>query len=105
MNAATGGSERMVHMLPARREGGGSPVRSFRSELDQLFNSFFGGGLMPGLEPEPGAMSGADFDLIDTEDGYELVADLPGFRPEEVDIQVVGDTLVIDAEQNEEQPA
>jgi len=85
-------------MLPARREDV-YPMRSFRSELDRLFESFFGG-LLPEATRAEETMAGIEID--ETEDGFELCADVPGFKPEEVQVQVTGDMLTIEAEQSEE---
>jgi HSP20 family protein len=87
-------------MIPWRGYGsqGGAlsrrdPLSLFRTQLDALFNRFFGP--LAG-EEEFGANWGMDM----TEDDKEVVVrvELPGFEPEDIDVRVSGDTLTIQAE-------
>lgn len=41
-------------------------------------------------------------DIVDQGDGYELDADLPGFRKEDIHVELKGDRLTIQAERNSE---
>jgi HSP20 family protein len=52
-----------------------------------------------------GGMSGRGsfpIDLVENENGYVMHASLPGFKPDEVQVQVTGDTLTIRGEHREE---
>lgn len=58
----------------------------------------------PSLVSGPG--TGLALDLEESPENYTVRATLPGFRPEDVDVSVVGDTLTIQAQrQNEEERA
>ena len=50
----------------------------------------------------PGAGVGLALDLEESPEGYTVRAALPGFRPEDVDVSVVGDTLTIQAQRKDE---
>lgn len=52
---------------------------------------------------QTGTAYGLALDLEESGDNYVVRASLPGFRPEDVNVQVVGDTLSISAQRNEEQ--
>src|SRR4051812_7303065 len=41
-------------------------------------------------------------DVIETADGYEVHLDLPGFKPEQIDVKVDDDVLTISAERKSE---
>lgn len=77
------------------------PLASFRSEMDRLFDRFFGDAWgLPGffgsglVEPR--------LDLSETDTEVVLRAELPGVKSEDVRIEVVGNTLTLSGEKNEE---
>ena len=75
--------------------------RSLREEMDDLFNQ-----LTMGIRGEGNGLSGAfvpSMDLAETENTLELKMDLPGLKPDEVQIEVTGDRLRISGEHKEEQ--
>lgn len=52
---------------------------------------------------EPALFEGSvAVDLEETEESYRLVADLPGFESDDIDLQVAGDRVTIAAERTEE---
>ena len=64
---------------------------SLRRAMDQLFErSFVQPGLMPG---SPSLM--APMDVCETENGYEVDVALPGVRPEDIELMVDQNTLMI----------
>jgi HSP20 family protein len=75
-------------------------MMTLRNAMDRLFNDSY----------LPSARSWLGFDVEGTipvdifQNAEEIVikAELPGFKPEEVDIQITGDTLVIKGEHKEE---
>jgi HSP20 family protein len=71
-----------------------------RRELDSLFDRFFSG--WPTLAGGEWPASGWGFDVEET--GNELVvhAEAPGFEPDDFDVQIVGDNLVLKAERKAE---
>ncbi|OQX28591.1 MAG: hypothetical protein B0D92_08100 [Spirochaeta sp. LUC14_002_19_P3] len=60
------------------------------SDMDRVFNRFFETGNLP-------VHQGFAVDIAECEDGYRVIADLPGFTSEEVDVRVEDNCLVIEA--------
>jgi HSP20 family protein len=81
------------------------PIRdmvSLRDAMDRLFEESFvrpfgGGPLFSGVS------QGLALDMYETDDNLVVEASLPGFKPDEVDISVVGNTLTIKGEHEERQ--
>ncbi|MFB3817117.1 MAG: Hsp20/alpha crystallin family protein [Candidatus Methylomirabilales bacterium] len=71
-------------------------IRAFQRDMDQLFGSFFG----PDWSPRAEAHGTYWPRLQATMKGGEHVvtAELPGFRPEEIEVSVTGQTLTIQGE-------
>lgn len=87
-----------------REENGGSRLAtadSFRHDMDQLFNSFFRDPLGT-LET---AFTGGDWspslDVSESESEVFVRVELPGVKPEDLDVTVTGDTLVLAGEKKE----
>jgi HSP20 family protein len=87
-----------------RHENGGSlaPLDAFRHEMDRVFDSFF---------HDPFALLQSGFgqtgewnptlDVTESEDQVTVRAEIPGVKPEELDVTVTGDTLVLAGEKKE----
>jgi len=89
----------MKSLIPWRRSMGGA-LEPFRSELDELFDRFFGG-----PESKGGELMQAWTPRVDVEEtDKEIVvkADLPGVDPKDVDIAVSDGSLVLRGEKKEE---
>ena len=78
------------------------PIRdlvSLRDAMDRLFEESF-------IWPRGGMMSSFDgqmpTDVYETDDDVVVKASIPGVNPEDIDINVVGDTLTIKAETRDE---
>jgi HSP20 family protein len=102
----------MASLIPWKRrseERGGSALAErprdvltqMRRELDSLFDRFFSG--LPTMAGGDWPMTGWNFDVDDT--GKEIVvhAEAPGFEPDDFDIEIVGDNLVLKAQRKEEE--
>lgn len=61
---------------------------------------FFGGSLLPVEGKEEDFVPSVD--LKETEEGYELTAEVPGLKPEEIEVSLTGDILVLKGEKKEE---
>lgn len=76
------------------------PTSAF-SELDRLFDDFFGRrwmrrfGALSAFEP--------DVDIIDRDDEVVVRAALPGFKKEDVEVSVAGTTLTLSGQTSAEQ--
>ena len=81
----------MFELIPFERRGNRvSAYDPFRM-LDEMERSFFGGNNHP-------AMSTFRTDVTDTGDAFVLDAELPGFKKEDIKIDVENDCLTISAE-------
>jgi len=70
---------------------------NFRKEMDQLFDRFFTGENGGGTQEN--AMSWSPrLNLSETESGYEVSVDLPGLKPEEVNVELRNGDLWITGE-------
>jgi HSP20 family protein len=92
--------------LPVRVDRGHAfdPFDMARSDLGSVLNRFFGAGLLSDAE-EGGPLAGLGnfgVDIREDADHIYVVADLPGFRKEDVDISLENGTLTITAERSEE---
>lgn len=78
---------------------GRAPFWSLRDEMDHLLTRFSddwnSGWLTQGFE--------ASLDLSETNDKIEVHLDVPGIKPEEIDVEVSGNQLRITGERKEEQ--
>jgi HSP20 family protein len=87
--------------------------RSFRSEMDRLFDRFAGGFGFPALrrmfDIEPAGRSASSFsfsapaiDMSEDEKAYKISAELPGLDAKDVDVSVSGNMLVLKGEKLQE---
>ncbi|QDV49640.1 Hsp20/alpha crystallin family protein [Gimesia fumaroli] len=75
---------------------GRAPFWSLRDEMDNLLSPFSGdGGMVAGFN--------AMLDMSETDDAIEVKMDIPGIQPEEIEVEVIGNTLQITGERKEEQ--
>ncbi len=87
-------------------------LRSFRSEMDRLFDRFSGNFGFPSLrrmfdmEPPFGqgsfSFAAPAIDMSEDEQSYKISAELPGLDVKDVDISVSGDMLVLKGEKRQE---
>jgi HSP20 family protein len=84
----------------SRDVAGPGSLRRFRSQIDRLFDSFFGLSA-PWEETMPGTWI-PDLEVLDT--GKEIVvkAEVPGLGPEDIDVRVSGNVLTLSGEKKEE---
>lgn len=89
--------ERIGERAPARAML--TPLVNLRNEFTPLFERFFGGWPFPvePLEEVPWA-----FEMEDKEKELIVRAELPGYEPNEIAVELIGDLLTITAEHKEE---
>lgn len=78
------------------------PLALFRDEFNSLWNRFWGDwerGLPSNLFDRD---FGVNEGLEDKENAYVFHAELPGFEPDEIDVNISGNSLVLRAEHKEE---
>ena len=75
-----------------------APFEALRTEMEQMFENFFGRPTvteaLPALSPR--------LDISETDEAVEVELDLPGFKPEEVQIDVTDNILTVSGEHHEE---
>lgn len=89
----------MPRMLPIRRRTAMAPWREFdrlEDRLSQLSKELFGNGEVEEFGWRPVV------DVVETDDELRLTAELAGVKPEDLEIEVEGDTLRIHGEKKEE---
>ncbi len=91
----------MRSLIPWRRkEGQSAPDNAlieFRSEVDDLFNRFFGSsGLLTGTYFSKGFAPA--FDVSETDEDIIVKAELPGVDPKELEVNLTGSTLTVKGE-------
>lgn len=75
--------------------GGRAPFWALRNEMDNLLSRFSGdGGLTQAFD--------AVLDMSETDNEIEVRLDVPGIQPEEIEVEVTGNTLLITGERKEE---
>ena len=95
----------MRSLIPWRRKEGeiapGNPLTEFKSEVDDLFNRFFGSSSwLPGPYFSKGFTPA--FDVSETDEDILVKAELPGVDPKEIEVNLVGSTLTVKGEKKEE---
>ena len=83
---------------PARGEQR-SPLTLLRQEMDDLIARFWDG------QSDKGWFGGTfepSVDVIESENVLEIRMDIPGMKPQDIDVQVHGNTLTIGGERKEE---
>lgn len=84
----------------AKRRGEGGTLDSFRREMDRVFEDFLGG--LPVLRGGEGLVGVPTLDISENDKEVEVHAELPGVKPEEVNISIVDDVLTIKGEKKVE---
>lgn len=86
----------LIRWEPARE------VNSLQSEMNRLFNTFFGD--VPAAEGNAGAFRRwvPAMDLVETGDHFVLRADLPGLNEEDVSIELEDNVLTVSGERKTE---
>jgi len=88
-------------MTLIRRNSPFGELLSLRQAMDRLFEDSF---IRPGSMSE-GQGSALALDVYSTDDAVVIEAAMPGVRPEDVDISVLGDTLTISGQSRDERQA
>ena len=89
------------------------PWRSFRGEMDRLFDRFSGAFGMPALrrmfDAEPVFRQEGTFgfaapvvDVAEDDKAYKITAELPGLESKDIELSVSGDRLVLRGEKREQ---
>lgn len=81
-----------------------APVSRLQSDLNQIFDSFFSGGLSswPGSSEAGGLRFAPTVNVSENKDAILVRAELPGLEAKDLDIQVEDDVLVLKGEKKAE---
>ena len=74
------------------------PMGTLRDEVEELFESFFGTPALAGSAE----LTVPSTDVAETDDAIEVTTDLPGYKAEDVNIEIRNDYLTISGETSEE---
>jgi len=86
--------------LPRRRSEGGGAIAGLQSEMNRLFENFFGRSELPALFG--GNVFAPAVDVVETKDAILVKAELPGIDSKDLDISITGDLLTIRGEKKSE---
>ena len=90
-----------MNLIPWRRSAS-TPLVRFRKEMDDLWSRFFDDtddGWQASHLPEAFARGGVpSLNISENEEGLMFALDLPGVETEDVNVEVMGDELVISGE-------
>lgn len=87
----------MIRWSPA------TELANLHSSMDRLFEDFFGGSVSEGNGNQPRSVPtyALPLDVREVGTGYEIRAQVPGFKPEEVDVTFTDGVLRIQAQHSE----
>ena len=72
-------------------------------DVDSFFNDFFHGFGKPSLrEKQADSLAGMRVDVHETDDAFEIHADLPGVKKDDIDVRLENDVLTVSATKNVE---
>jgi len=92
-----------MSLLPMWKKQDRNPIASLQTEMNRLFQDFFGGrSLVRNFWGEGEETFLPPVDVRETEDKVIVEAELPGMEPKDVDIQIEGETLMISGERKHE---
>jgi HSP20 family protein len=74
-----------------------APLANFRDEMNQLMESFFRDPLRAWMAPQKWSPA---MDLEENDNEFVVRAEVPGMTPEEIDLSVAGDRLVLSGEKS-----
>ncbi|MDH3475310.1 MAG: Hsp20/alpha crystallin family protein [Rhodospirillales bacterium] len=93
---------------PAGEDWFNTSFTDLRRQMDRLFDSFAGGWHLPSIGA-PLAMPrwaegtiAVQFDVSETDDSYEISAELPGLEEKDVEVSLEGDLLTVKGEKKAE---
>jgi len=82
--------------MPATRES--DPFSRMHREMDRMFEDFFGN-----ARPASGSvLLRPSVDIAESKKAYRISVEVPGIDPDQIELQVDGDTLVLSGEKRQE---
>lgn len=102
----------MADQLPARRSQGnrgnltshrGSSFNVLRNQFDELFDRFFGNMPIAPFDEDFGSLRMWDFDVSENDKEITVRAELPGFEPDDLQVEINNNVLTIEAKKRTEE--
>lgn len=90
------------HGRPVQAENVWEPLARARGEFDRLFDEFWHRPMGVGLTRRIQAFNGPALEFKDKGDEYELVADVPGLKADDIELKVADGFLRLSGERKEE---
>jgi HSP20 family protein len=101
-----------MNLFPTKKQAAGkggslamfNPAASLvqmRQDFDKLFNRYFGGSVFPFTEADL-ELNWGGVDLDENDSAYVVKFEAPGFDPKEINLQLRGNQLVLEAEHKAE---
>ncbi len=78
------------------------PIARVRDEFERLFDDFWNRPMGVDLSRRIQALTGPALELRDKGSEYELIAEVPGMKPEEIELKVTNNILRLSGEKKEE---
>lgn len=78
------------------------PLARFRGEFDRLFDDFWRRSMGADLARRIQGLSGPALELKDKGNEYELIAEIPGMKPEDIELRITDNMLRLSGEKKEE---
>jgi HSP20 family protein len=78
------------------------PLARFRSEFDRMFDDFPGRTLPAGITRRIQSFSGPALEFKDKDSEYELIAEVPGMKAEDIELKVTEGVLRLSGDRKEE---
>jgi HSP20 family protein len=95
---------RRQERMPMRRGQAMGPYRAMREMMDSIFEDMFSDWPMMRVRPFEWRMEQFTpiIDVIDEENRIRVEAEVPGMNPEDLELTVAGDSLILKGEKKEE---
>lgn len=77
----------------------GTEIGNLRHEMDRLFSHF----MTPGYDIQPGESTFPSAELQEKDESFVLKLEVPGMKPDDIEIQVTSDTVSIKGERKTEE--
>ncbi len=91
----------MAELIRCKRAGYNPSLSQFQNQVGALWDNFFGRHQQ--ALAETAEYDTTDFDIHDGDNEVVIRAELPGFEPGDISVELRGDVLVIQAERNQKE--
>jgi HSP20 family protein len=97
MKRSTTSAATSPETLPAKARASRDPIQALRDEMNDLMARIWGGNSL-----QLSSVLTPALDLSETDNAYDIHLDMPGMKPDDIDIQVQGNVVRISGQRAEE---